>query len=238
MPSPQAVFVGLTTLDVIHHVTSEPRWGQKCVSESSELFAGGPAANAAVTCAALLGSATLVTAVGVGAAANSRDRTSNGTACTSLTAHHVDGELPIATCIIQANGERTVLSPGATASDARLNPSAREAVSGTDALLIDGHHPLLAREALDLTRGVKVLDAGSAKTCVEPWLGEFDVVACSADYIPQPEPRGGGPTRARCRRRRRHRDQRVRTGPVAAARGTRALTGPAKGGGQRHSRRR
>jgi hypothetical protein len=58
MPSPQAVFVGLTTLDVIQRVTSEPRWGRKGVSESSELVAGGPAANAAVTFAALIGSAT------------------------------------------------------------------------------------------------------------------------------------------------------------------------------------
>jgi len=191
MPSPQAVFVGLTTLDVIHRVTSEPRWGQKCVSESSELFAGGPAANAAVTCAALLGSATLVTAVGVGAAANAARRDLQRHGVHVIDCAPCGWELPIATCIIQANGERTVLSPGATASDARLNLSAREAVSGTDALLIDGHHPLLAREALDLTRGVKVLDAGSAKARVEPWLGEFDVVACSADYIPQPEPRGG-----------------------------------------------
>ena len=153
MPSPQAVFVGLTTLDVIQRVTSEPGWGRKGVSESSELVAGGPAANAAVAFAALMGSATLVTAVGVGGAADvaRQDLERHGV-------HIVDcapagWDLPIATCIIAAHGERTVISPGATTSEARLNPRAREAVARADALLIDGHHPLMAREALSLTGG-------------------------------------------------------------------------------------
>lgn len=194
MPSPQAVFVGLTTFDVIQRVISEPRWGRKTTSESSELFAGGPAANAAVTCAALLGSATLVTAVGVGIAANAARQDLQRYGVHVIDCAPSGWEPPIATCIIAANGERTVLSPGATTSDARLNPKAREAVAGADALLIDGHHPLLAREALDLTRGVKVLDAGSAKTHVEPWLGEFDVVVCSADYVPPSQTHGGSVT--------------------------------------------
>jgi sugar/nucleoside kinase (ribokinase family) len=43
-----------------------PPRGRKSVSSAVELSAGGPAANAAVTCAALLGSATLVTAIGDG----------------------------------------------------------------------------------------------------------------------------------------------------------------------------
>lgn len=190
MPSPQAVFVGLTTLDIIQRVTSEPRWGHKGVCESSELVAGGPAANAAVTFAALMGSATLVTAVGVGGAADAarQDLTRHGVQVVDCAP--VGWDLPIATCIITANGERTVISSGATTSGARLNPRAREAVARADALLIDGHHPLLAREALSLTHGLKVLDAGSTKTHVEPWLGEFDVVVCSADYVPQAQKHG------------------------------------------------
>jgi len=195
MTSPQAVFVGLTTLDVIQRVTSVPRWGRKGVSESGALFAGGPAANAAVTCAALLGSATLVTAVGVGAAANVARQDLRRHGVQVIDCAPRGWALPIATCIIRADGERTVLSPGATISDARLNLTAREAVARAEALLIDGHHPLLAVEALDLTAGVKVLDAGSTKTHVEPWLGKFDAVVCSADYVPQPETRGGSVTR-------------------------------------------
>lgn len=195
MTTSQAVFVGLTTLDVIQYVTSEPSWGRKGVSTSGELSAGGPAANAAVTCAALLGSATLVTAIGVGAAADAarQDLQRHGVHVVDCAP---DGwELPIATCIIRSDGERTVISPGATTSDARLNLKAREAVVGADVLMVDGHHPRLARRALDLTRGATVLDAGSAKAHVEPWLGTFDVVVCSADYVPQPKTHGGSVTR-------------------------------------------
>lgn len=186
MSSPQAVFVGLTTLDVIQRVTSELRWGRKGVSKSSELVAGGPAANAAVTFAALTGSATLVTAVGAGGAADAVRQDLQRYGVLVIDCAPPGWDLPVATCIVAANGERTVISGGATTSEARLDPRAREAVARADALLIDGHHPLLAREALSLTRGVKVLDAGSAKAHVEPWLGEFDVVICSADYAPQP----------------------------------------------------
>jgi len=195
MPSPQAVFVGLTTLDVIQRVTSEPRWGRKGVCESSELVAGGPAANAAVTFAALMGSATLVTAVGVGGAADAARQDLERHGVHIIDCAPAGWDLPIATCIIAANGERTVISPGATTSEARLNPHARDAVASSDALLIDGHHPLLAREALSLTHGLKILDAGSAKTHVEPWLGEFDVVVCSADYVPQSQEHGVSVTR-------------------------------------------
>jgi len=190
MPFPQALFVGLTTLDVIQRVTSEPRWGRKGVSDSSELVAGGPAANAAVTFAALMGSATLVTAVGVGGAADAARQDLQRHGVHVIDCAPVGWDLPIATCIVAADGERTVISPGATSSEARLNPRARDAVAHAEALLIDGHHPLLAREALSLTRGVKVLDAGSAKTHVEPWLGEFHVVVCSADYVPAPKRQG------------------------------------------------
>ncbi len=195
MSSPQAVFVGLTTLDVIQRVISEPSWGRKGLCESSELVAGGPAANAAVTFAALTGSATLVTAVGAGGAADAALQDLRRHGVHVIDCAPAGWDLPVATCIVAANGERTVISPGATTSEARLNPRAREAVARAKALLIDGHHPLLAREALSLTRGLNVLDAGSAKTHVEPWLGEFDVVVCSADYAPEPQQHGVSVTR-------------------------------------------
>ena len=142
-----------------------------------------------------MGSATLVTAVGVGGAADAARQDLERHGVHIVDCAPTGWDLPIATCIIAANGERTVISPGATTSEARLNRRAREAVARAEALLIDGHHPLMAREALSLTGRLKVLDAGSAKTHVEPWLGEFDVVVCSADYAPQPLQHGVSVTR-------------------------------------------
>ena len=63
--TPVGVFVGLATLDVIHRIAKPPAANQKITSNAQFVAAGGPAANAAVTFAALGGQAILVTALGV-----------------------------------------------------------------------------------------------------------------------------------------------------------------------------
>ena len=62
--APVGVFVGLATLDVIHRIAKAPAVNQKITSTAQFVAAGGPAANAAVTFAALGGDAILVTALG------------------------------------------------------------------------------------------------------------------------------------------------------------------------------
>lgn len=178
------VCLGFADLDVIHRVEAPPVWGRKGVCTSVELAAGGPATNAAVTAAALLGGATLVTALGEGpAAAIVRD---------DLARHRVevidcapDGwSVPVAGCLVAPAGERTVVSPSGVVSTFGLTETARAAVAAAGGLLLDGHHPVAAREALDV-RGpgsVVVLDAGSVKLHAEAWLADLDVVAGSADY--------------------------------------------------------
>ena len=61
MPSPLVVAVGLATVDLVQRVPELPGPGDKLESGGLELSAGGPAANAAVTVAALGGRARLVT---------------------------------------------------------------------------------------------------------------------------------------------------------------------------------
>ncbi len=178
------VCVGFADLDVIHRVQEPPVWGRKGVCTSVELAAGGPATNAAVTAAALLGSATLVTALGEGAAAD--------LVRADLRAHRVEvvdcapsgWVLPVATAIVTPDGERTVVSPSGQVSSFGLTQAAREAVAGAAGLLLDGHHPVAAREAIDVRPPdcVAVLDAGSVKTHAQGWLAFLDVVAGSADY--------------------------------------------------------
>ena len=55
--APVGVFVGLATLDVIHRIAKAPAVNQKVTSTAQFVAAGGPAANAAVTFAALGGDA-------------------------------------------------------------------------------------------------------------------------------------------------------------------------------------
>jgi sugar/nucleoside kinase (ribokinase family) len=189
--------VGLTTLDVVHHVNGPPQWGRKERSVGGELLAGGPAANAAVTAARLLGSARLLSAVGTRPAA--------APARADLAAHHVDvidlapadWDLPVASALVDVRtGERTVVSPGALGN--RGIDGARYSLAGlldgVAVVLLDGHHPALAaRVAAEANRdGVPVvLDAGSWKDELEPVLPRVDLAACSADLRPPGGRRAG-----------------------------------------------
>ena len=183
VPDPRVVCLGLATLDVVHRVEALPRAGTKGWATSTELAAGGPALNAAVCAAHLLGrdAVTLVTVLGRGPAADlaRADLSAHGVGVLDL---HPAGTLPVASCLVSPDGERTVVAAGARASTARLTGQARTALRAADVLLVDGHHPDAATEAIDLARCRTVLDAGSAKPRAEQWLDRLDVVAGSADY--------------------------------------------------------
>ncbi|MDT7775446.1 MAG: hypothetical protein QOC67_4370, partial [Pseudonocardiales bacterium] len=194
---PTVLCVGLTTLDVVHHVTGPPHWGRKERSVGGELLAGGPAANAAVTAARLLGSARLLSAVGTRPAA--------APAHADLAAHHVDvidlapadWDLPVASALVDVRtGERTVVSPGALGNRGvdGAQYSLAGLLDGVAVVLLDGHHPALAaRVAAEANRdGVPVvLDAGSWKDELEPVLPRVDLAACSADLCPPGGRRAG-----------------------------------------------
>lgn len=187
----KAVCLGLTTLDVVQRLDAPIEAGTKQVVASTELVAGGPAANAAVTAAALLGECTLITVLGDSPAAD--------LARADLEAHRVHvvdlfdatrpaaqgWQLPTSSCVLTPDGERTVFSTSALSSRFLLTPGAERHLAMADGLLLDGHHPVAAGMAVGLvadTDCVTVLDAGSVKPAAESWLSWIDVVAGSADY--------------------------------------------------------
>lgn len=189
------VCLGLTTLDVVHRVERlEP--GKKVVATSTEVVAGGPAANAAVAAVAvarLLGSigagpahdVVLISAVGDSPPAQivRAELAAHGVRLIDLASSLApEFVLPVASCVVSADGERTVASPGALTSSLALSEEAADAVRRADALLVDGHHPRAATEALGQATAVTVLDAGSRKEHAEAWLPRLDVVAGSIDY--------------------------------------------------------
>lgn len=184
------VCVGLTVLDVVQRVAEPVAWGRKHVSIAAEVAAGGPAANAAVCAARLLGSAVLVTGLGDSRAAAVVRAELESYAVRVVDLAPPGWSLPVAACLVDAAGERTVVSPGALTTSWRLPAEAVELVARADVLLLDGHHPAAAGAALAALAGasagpprpLSVLDAGSAKPHAEEWLGRLDVVASSADY--------------------------------------------------------
>lgn len=184
----ETVFLGLTTLDVVQRVDARPRLGTKQVVGSTELVAGGPAANAAVTAASMRGSATLVTGLGTSPAARlgRDDLEAHGVRIVDLVppGNH-DFVLPTSSCVIEPDGARTVFSTSALTSRLHLNDQARQALSRAGVLMLDGHHPVAAGMALGQvadTDCLLVLDAGSVKPAAESWLSWLDVVVGSADY--------------------------------------------------------
>lgn len=89
-PGPRGVFAGLATLDVIHRVDAPPGPNQKITAAAQFVAAGGPAANAAVTFAALGGHAVLVTALGQGAIAQTitAELAAQGVEVHDIAPHH------------------------------------------------------------------------------------------------------------------------------------------------------
>lgn len=182
---PYGIFVGLTTLDVIHHAQRTPRPNEKVTADWQTVSAGGPAANAAVVFAALGGRARLLTAVGEGPVAEliAADLSRQGVEVIDLAAPHT--EPAVSSVVITDNGERSVVSRDGTAQ--RLQGC--EDLSGTfqraDVLLLDGHHPELALAAAQAARDSSVplvIDAGRWKPVMAELLPLAQNVICSADF--------------------------------------------------------
>lgn len=177
------LFVGLATLDVVQLVDRLPASNEKTTAMQSWLAAGGPAAVAAITFAALGGRARLWTALGHAPAAR--------LAAADLAAAGVDVidvappgfELAVSTVFVDAaTGERAVVSgSGRTAAFGKI---AGPDLTGVDVVLVDGHHPALARSAALAAAGTPVVvDAGSHKPVLDEIFGFSTDVICSADYV-------------------------------------------------------
>lgn len=185
----RGVFAGLATLDVIHRIEMPPGPNEKVTARAQFIAAGGPAANAAVTFAALGGQAVLVTALGQGMIAETvtAELREQGVEVIDVTPRLRDVAPVSSVAVLEATGERSVIGGDATGLRApRPAPElVRDLLVGADVVLLDGHHPELARAVRDEARRAAlpvVLDAGRWK----PIMGELvravtDVVA-SADF--------------------------------------------------------
>ncbi|WP_165217164.1 PfkB family carbohydrate kinase [Schaalia sp. ZJ1691] len=225
------VFAGLTTLDIIHALDHEPDTATKTTSTNHAMAAGGPATNAAVTAAALDRVAgalkpghedealaiTLLTALGGGTVAQflAADLKESGVLSLDATAASSTEDTPAISSIIEHPRGRMVAS-----TNARLDVDADtgrallraqiERVGPPDVVLVDGHNPGLANEALkwgvELAhedgshRGenlddpfafieakpphLRILDGGSWKDWLTPLLPLIDIAVVSADFCP------------------------------------------------------
>ncbi len=186
---PDALFVGLATLDVIQLVEHVPAPDEKLVASAQTVAAGGPAANAAVLHARLGGTAHLLTGVGRHplAAGITADLARQGVHLHDLAAGQ-DGTPTVSTILVtRATGERAVASTNAACAALPAPDDPEALLYGRGAVLLDGHHerPALAVAAAARALGIPtVLDGGSFKPVTERLLPSIDIAVCSADFRP------------------------------------------------------
>ncbi|MBK1784747.1 PfkB family carbohydrate kinase [Prauserella cavernicola] len=180
----RVLLAGLCTVDVVQRVAELPEPGHKVQSHSVEVSAGGPATNAAVTVAALGGEATLLTVLGAHPLADlaRADLATCGVELLDALPARPEPPALSAVAVREHDGERTVVSHNAADGP---EPGEPGPLPAADAVLVDGHHPVLALAAARQARteGVPVVvDAGSWKPVFAELFPLADVVACSADF--------------------------------------------------------
>ena len=185
--APVGVFVGLATLDVIHRIAKAPAVNEKITSTAQFVAAGGPAANAAVTFAALGGDATLVTALGDDPVADlvRADLAGHGVHVVDAAAGTHRAVPVSAVSVVESTGDRSVVSLDAVTSDASPPAELGEVIKDADVVLVDGHHPLIARDAARhaAARAVTlVVDAGRWKPVMTDIIPHATDMVCSNDF--------------------------------------------------------
>lgn len=184
MPDPPiGLFAGLATLDVVYRVGRPPGPDEKVQAERQDLAAGGPAANAAVTFAALGGRAVLLTALGTHplAAVVGDELTGRGVTVLDATPERNDPPAVSSVVVTESTAQRSVVSMRGRGVHISWVPD----LPAADVVLVDGHHPVLALAAATHGSGTDVpvvLDAGSWKDVLPEVLPHTDIAACSATF--------------------------------------------------------
>ena len=175
--NPQGCFVGLTTLDYVFYVDSQPENNEKVKTNNYKRFVGGPAANAAITYALLGGNATLVTCLGNTVESDFIKETLNGYGVTVLNCTE-DNALPnIAAIAVGQFGNRNIFS-GQNQYTAINIP----VLDKPDFCLFDLNQQELSLGILKNCECEIVVDAGTWKGETAEFLKKANVIIASESF--------------------------------------------------------
>lgn len=184
------LFMGLATVDICNYVSSYPGSNSKVRAVEQLIFAGGPAANAAVSCSAAGAKTTLISALGGHPLAllALEDLCQHGVKVIDCQQDKVRVPVLSSITIDLGTGDRSVVYTDS--KDRRIDPIYNNyefTDDNTSLLMLDGHYLkqaiALARIARDAQVPV-VLDGGSWKEGLDVLLPEIDYAICSADFFP------------------------------------------------------
>jgi sugar/nucleoside kinase (ribokinase family) len=179
------LFVGLSTVDIIHSYEGVLLGNTKHVAKRQLLAAGGPACNAAVAFSATGGQAVLASVIGqhVLSSVIKDDMSRCGVELVDLCPEFT-GEPTVSSIIVDERvGSRIIVSARATRLP-RAVFDLRLMERSPTILLVDGH----LAAAVDAARAARergipvVLDSGSWKDGMELLIPHVDIAICSEDF--------------------------------------------------------
>lgn len=177
----KGLFVGLCTKDILYYTDNLPAHNHKSKTEDFATYIGGPAANAAITYAALGGDATLATCLGDGAESRAMIEELNGYGVKVLNYSEYDTVPNTACIVVSSDGKRTILS-----GQHEFYVNREFDLSRYDFALFDCNQQEISldilRELDTFEEKTVVLDAGSLKPNIEKFLERADVVIASEDF--------------------------------------------------------
>lgn len=177
----KGLFVGLCTKDILYYTDDLPAHNHKSKTDDFTVYIGGPAANAAITYAALGGDAILATCLGDSTESRAMIEELNGYGVKVLNYSEYD-EVPNTACIVvSSDGKRTILS-----GQHKFEVNREYDLGDYGFVLFDCNQQEIS---LDILAGFErsegrtvVLDAGSFKPNMERFLERADIVIASEDF--------------------------------------------------------
>ena len=175
--NPQGCFVGLTTLDYVFYVDSQPENNAKVKTNNYRRFVGGPAANAAITYALLGGNATLVTCLGNTVESDFIKETLKGFGVKVLNCTEDDALPNIAAIAVDQFGNRKIFS-----GQNQYHTINVPVIEKPDFCLFDLNQQELSLGILKNCDCEIVVDAGSWKGETAVFLKKANVVIASENF--------------------------------------------------------
>ncbi|MGH9590590.1 MAG: PfkB family carbohydrate kinase [Terracidiphilus sp.] len=185
---PVGIFVGLSTLDVVHRVDKFPTPNTKITAQSQDVYVGGPATNAAIAFAHLGGSPSLLTAAGRHALADviRKDAQARSVRLVDLSPDFAEPP-SVSSITVDSAGRRNVVSANGGRIEIPQAEADAQLIGKASVMLVDGHfmQACQAWAAAAHARGTPVvLDGGSWKEGAEGLLANVSIAICSADFRP------------------------------------------------------
>lgn len=174
----KGLFVGLCTKDILYYTDDFPMQNHKTKTEEFATYIGGPAANAAITYAALGGDATLATCLGNSFESRLMMEKLNEYGIKVLNYSDYDALPNMASIFVTDNGKRTIVSGQHT-----FLVNREFDLECYDFALFDCNQQEISLDILAKMKGkTVVLDAGSFKPNIEMFLQRADIVISSEDF--------------------------------------------------------